>query len=65
MVTQRVAGAPNLGKLRRASLRVRLIEPAAPSINILSHGFYPQLGLPIIDAALKACDGLTAVGQRC
>jgi radical SAM superfamily enzyme YgiQ (UPF0313 family) len=33
---------------------VRLIEPAAPSINILSYGFYPRLGLPIIGAALKA-----------
>jgi radical SAM superfamily enzyme YgiQ (UPF0313 family) len=33
---------------------VRLVEPAAPSINILSYGFYPRLGLPIIGAALKA-----------
>jgi len=41
-------------KLRSGSLRVRLIEPAAPSVNILSYGFYPRLGLPIIGAALEA-----------
>ena len=40
--------------MRKDSLRVRLIEPAAPSINILSYGFYPRLGLPIIGAELKA-----------
>jgi hypothetical protein len=40
--------------LRRESLRVRLIEPAAPRINILSYGFCPRLGLPIMGAALKA-----------
>ncbi len=33
---------------------MRLVEPAAPSINILSYGIYPRLGLPIIGAALKA-----------
>ena len=37
-----------------AGLKIRLIEPAAPSINILSYGFYPRLGLPLIGAALKA-----------
>ena len=36
------------------SLKIRLIEPAPPSINILSYGFYPRLGLPLIGAALKA-----------
>jgi radical SAM superfamily enzyme YgiQ (UPF0313 family) len=36
------------------SLKVRLIEPAPPSVNILSYGFYPRLGLPLIGATLKA-----------
>ncbi len=36
-----------------AGLKIRLIEPAPPSINILSYGFYPRLGLPLIGAALK------------
>jgi anaerobic magnesium-protoporphyrin IX monomethyl ester cyclase len=35
-------------------MKVRLIEPAPPGINILSYAFYPRLGLPIIGAALKA-----------
>jgi radical SAM superfamily enzyme YgiQ (UPF0313 family) len=35
-------------------VRIRLIEPAPPSVNILSYGFYPRLGLPLIGAALKA-----------
>jgi len=35
-------------------LKMRLIEPAPPSVNILSYGFYPRLGLPLIGAALKA-----------
>jgi len=35
-------------------LKIRLIEPAPPSVNILSYAFYPRLGLPIIGAALKA-----------
>ena len=35
-------------------LKIRLIEPAPPSVNILSYGFYPRLGLPLIGAALKA-----------
>ena len=39
---------------RTGALKIRLIEPAPPSINILSYGFYPRLGLPIIGAALKA-----------
>ena len=37
-----------------ARLKIRLIEPAPPSINILSYGFYPRLGLPLIGATLKA-----------
>jgi radical SAM superfamily enzyme YgiQ (UPF0313 family) len=36
------------------ALKIRLIEPAPPSVNILSYGFYPRLGLPLIGAALKA-----------
>jgi len=35
-------------------LKIRLIEPAPPSVNILSYGFYPRLGLPLIGAGLKA-----------
>lgn len=35
-------------------LKIRLIEPAPPSVNIRSHGFSPRLGLPLIGAALKA-----------
>ncbi len=35
-------------------MKIRLIEPAPPSVNILSYGFYPRLGLPLIGAALKA-----------
>jgi anaerobic magnesium-protoporphyrin IX monomethyl ester cyclase len=35
-------------------VKIRLIEPPAPSVNILSYGFYPRLGLPLIGAALKA-----------
>ena len=34
-------------------MKIRLIEPAPPSVNILSYGFYPRLGLPLIGAALK------------
>ncbi len=41
-------------RLRTGPLKIRLIEPAAPSINILSYGFYPRLGLPLIGATLKA-----------
>ena len=36
------------------SLKIRLIEPAPPSVNILSYGFYPRLGLPLIGATLRA-----------
>ncbi len=39
---------------RSGGLKIRLVEPAPPSINILSYGFYPRLGLPLIGAALKA-----------
>jgi radical SAM superfamily enzyme YgiQ (UPF0313 family) len=39
---------------RAGALKIRLIEPAPPSVNILSYGFYPRLGLPIIGSALKA-----------
>jgi anaerobic magnesium-protoporphyrin IX monomethyl ester cyclase len=35
-------------------VKIRLIEPPPPSVNILSYGFYPRLGLPLIGAALKA-----------
>jgi radical SAM superfamily enzyme YgiQ (UPF0313 family) len=35
-------------------MKIRLIEPAPPSVNMLSYGFYPRLGLPLIGAALKA-----------
>ena len=54
IVAQTVVTERSLEKFRRESLKVRLIEPAPPSINILSYGFYPRLGLPIIGAALKA-----------
>jgi len=43
------------------SLKVRLIEPAPPSVNILSYGFYPRLGLPLIGAALKAAGFLASL----
>ncbi len=49
-----VASAPASGTTRSTRLKIRLIEPAPPSINILSYGFYPRLGLPLIGAALKA-----------
>jgi radical SAM superfamily enzyme YgiQ (UPF0313 family) len=45
---------PTGSAARGAALKIRLIEPAPPSVNILSYGFYPRLGLPIIGAALKA-----------
>ena len=35
-------------------MKIRLVEPPPPSVNILSYGFYPRLGLPLIGAALKA-----------
>ena len=46
--------APTRVSTNGGGLKVRLIEPAPPSINILSYGFYPRLGLPLIGAALKA-----------
>ncbi len=54
MSTSTVPTAPARVPARTRSLKIRLIEPAAPSINILSYGFYPRLGLPLIGAALKA-----------
>jgi anaerobic magnesium-protoporphyrin IX monomethyl ester cyclase len=39
---------------RKGHLKIRLIEPPPPGINILSYGFYPRLGLPMIGAALEA-----------
>ena len=35
-------------------LRIRLIEPPAPSVHMWSYAHYPRLGLPIIGAALRA-----------
>ena len=49
-----VLAAPSRVTAHARSLKIRLIEPAPPSINILSYGFYPRLGLPLIGAALKA-----------
>jgi anaerobic magnesium-protoporphyrin IX monomethyl ester cyclase len=46
--------APTRAPTHGGGLKIRLIEPAPPSINILSYGFYPRLGLPLIGAALKA-----------
>ena len=54
MATSTAAKVRLSGGARTRSLKVRLIEPAPPSINILSYGFYPRLGLPLIGAALKA-----------
>ncbi|HJW76757.1 MAG TPA: radical SAM protein, partial [Thermoleophilia bacterium] len=52
--TSNAVKARTLGTARTRSLKIRLIEPAPPSINILSYGFFPRLGLPVIGAALKA-----------
>ncbi len=41
-------------KPRTKGLKVRLVEPAPLTINLLSYAPYPRLGLPIIGAALKA-----------
>jgi radical SAM superfamily enzyme YgiQ (UPF0313 family) len=49
-----VLTAPARVPTQGRGLKIRLIEPAPPSINILSYGFYPRLGLPLIGAALKA-----------
>ena len=54
MGTSTVLTAPARVAARAGSLKIRLIEPAPPSVNILSYGFYPRLGLPLIGAALKA-----------
>jgi anaerobic magnesium-protoporphyrin IX monomethyl ester cyclase len=54
MATSTVGTARSVGAARARSLKIRLIEPAPPSVNILSYGFYPRLGLPLIGAALKA-----------
>ena len=54
MATSTVVTARTVGAAPARSLKIRLIEPAPPSINILSYGFYPRLGLPLIGAALKA-----------
>lgn len=34
-------------------MRVRLIEPAPPGINVYTYALYPRLGLPMIGAALE------------
>jgi radical SAM superfamily enzyme YgiQ (UPF0313 family) len=34
-------------------MKVRLIEPAPPGINVYTYARYPRLGLPMIGAALK------------
>jgi len=41
-------------KTHTGSLKVRLVEPAPLTINLLSYAPYPRLGLPIIGAGLKA-----------
>ena len=35
-------------------MKIRLIEPAAPSLHMWSYSHYPRLGLPMIGATLKA-----------
>jgi radical SAM superfamily enzyme YgiQ (UPF0313 family) len=52
MATSTIVSPRTPGTVRERSLKIRLIEPAPPSINILSYGFYPRLGLPLIGAAL-------------
>ena len=54
MATSTVGTARSVGAAHARSLKIRLIEPAPSSVNILSYGFYPRLGLPLIGAALKA-----------
>ncbi len=53
-MSPKTSADPSGAATRRRPLKIRLIEPAPPSINLLSYGFYPRLGLPIIGAALKA-----------
>jgi anaerobic magnesium-protoporphyrin IX monomethyl ester cyclase len=36
------------------SMKIRLVEPDAPSMHLWSHSYFVRLGLPIIAAALKA-----------
>ena len=43
-----------LGARADRALKIRLIEPPAPSLHLWSYTRYPRLGLPIIGAALKA-----------
>ena len=58
--------------MRSKALKIRLIEPAAPSLHMWSYSHYPRLGLPIIGAALKAaghdvrvyCAQMTPVDRR-
>jgi anaerobic magnesium-protoporphyrin IX monomethyl ester cyclase len=54
MVASTAGEARVFSPARSGGLKIRLIEPAPPSINLLSYGFYPRLGLPLIGAALKA-----------
>ena len=54
MATSTIASPRTPATVREKSLKIRLIEPAPPGVNILSYGFYPRLGLPLIGAALKA-----------
>jgi anaerobic magnesium-protoporphyrin IX monomethyl ester cyclase len=54
MSTSTIVTPRAFGKARDTGLKIRLIEPAPPSVNILSYGFYPRLGLPLIGAALRA-----------
>jgi len=54
MATSTVLTAHAVEATRSRRLKIRLIEPAPPSVNILSYGFYPRLGLPLIGATLKA-----------
>jgi hypothetical protein len=53
MATSKASRVRPSGATQARSLKIRLIEPAPPGINILSYGFYPRLGLPLIGAALK------------
>jgi anaerobic magnesium-protoporphyrin IX monomethyl ester cyclase len=54
MVTSTIVSPTTPGTVRGRVLKIRLIEPAPPGVNILSYGFYPRLGLPLIGAALAA-----------
>ena len=54
MAASTVAAPRTFGSEHAKTLKIRLIEPAPPSVNILSYGFFPRLGLPLIGATLKA-----------